>query len=72
LEVAPDADVGIVRSKIVKRPDDIKRVIHELFEVTERAVIYTPIYKVLFQNIKTGEVKAIEFDGITSKRIRQK
>lgn len=72
LEVTPDADVGIVRSKIVKRPDDIKRVIHELFEVTERAVIYTPIYKVLFQNVKTGEVKAIKFDGITSKRIRQK
>jgi hypothetical protein len=72
LEVSSDADVGIVRSKIVKRPEDIKRVIHELFEVTERAVIYTPIYKVLFQNIKTGEVKAIEFDGITSKRIRQK
>jgi hypothetical protein len=72
LGVIPDADVGIIRSKIVKRPDDIKRIVHELFEVTERAVIYTPIYKVLFQNIKTGEVKAIEFDGVTSKRIQQR
>jgi len=69
LEIASDADVGILRSKIVKRPTDIKRVILELFEVTERAVIYTPIYKVLFQNVKTGEMKAVEFDGVTSKRI---
>ena len=69
LEIVSDADVGILRSKIIKRPTDIKRIVRELFEVTERAVIYTPIYEVLFQNIKTGEVKALEFDGITSKRI---
>lgn len=69
MEIVSDADVGILRSKILKRPTDIKRVVRELFEVTERAVIYTPIYEVLFQNIKTGEVKALEFDGVTSKRI---
>ena len=69
LEIASDADVGILRSKIVKKPTDIERIVRELFEVTERAVIYTPIYKVLFQNVKTGEVKALEFDGVTSKRI---
>ncbi len=69
LEIVSDADVGILRSKIIKRPTDIKRIVRELFEVTERAVIYTPVYKVLFQNIKTGEVKALEFDGVTSKRI---
>ncbi|UCE16072.1 MAG: hypothetical protein JSV12_00160 [Candidatus Bathyarchaeota archaeon] len=69
LEIASSADVGILRSKIVKRPMDIERIVKELFEVTERAVIYTPIYKVLFQNVKTGEVKAVEFDGVTSKRI---
>ena len=69
LEITSDADVGIIRSKIVKRPTDIKRVVRELFEVTERVVIYTPIYKVLFQNVKTGKVKAVEFDGVTSKRI---
>jgi len=72
LEIAPDADVDVIRSKIVKRPMDIKRIVHELFEVTERALIYTPVYKVLFQNVKTGEVKAIEFDGVTSKRIQRR
>ncbi|NIR87262.1 hypothetical protein GWO13_06705 [Candidatus Bathyarchaeota archaeon] len=69
LEIASDADVDVLRSKIVKRPTDIKRIVQELFEVTERALIYTPIYRVLFQHIKTGEVKALEFDGVTSERI---
>lgn len=69
LEIASDADVSILRSKIVKRPTDVKRIVRELFEVTERAVIYTPVYKVLFQNVKTGEVKTVIFDGVTSKRI---
>jgi len=70
LGVGLDAEVDAVRSKIVKRPKDIDRIVYELFEVTERALIYTPVYKVLFQNVKTGEVKAIEVDGVTSKRIR--
>lgn len=69
LEIASDADVGILRSKILRRPTDIRRIVRELFEVSERAVIYTPIYTVLFQNVRTGEVKAVEFDGVTSKRI---
>jgi len=70
LEIAPDADVDVIKSKIVKRPKDVKRIVHELFEVTERALIYVPIYTVLFQNVTTDEVKTIEFDGVTSKRIR--
>jgi len=72
LEIAPNADVDIIRSRIVKRPKNIKRIVHELFEVDERALIYTPIYRVLFKNVKTGEVKAIDFDGVTSKRIQRR
>ena len=70
LDVALDADVAVLRSKIVKRPKNIKRIIQELFEVDERALIYTPIYRVLFRNLKTGDVKALEFDGVTSERIQ--
>lgn len=69
LEIASDADVGILRSKIAKRPKSIKRIVRERFEIKERTIIYTPIYRVLFQNMKSGEVKALEFDGVTSKRM---
>jgi len=67
LDILPNEEVNIVRSRIVKRPQEIKRIVHELFEVTDRAVIYTPIYRVRFQNLKTGEMKTVKFDGVTAK-----
>lgn len=70
-ETAPDTDLEIIRAKILKRPKDINRLITELFEINERAIIYTPRYRVLYTNIRTGETKAIEFDGITAQRIQR-
>ena len=69
LEIPADMEVGIIRSKIVRRPSDIERVVEELFEVSERVIIYTPIYEVSFQNTRAGEVKALKIDGITAKVI---
>jgi len=68
-EIDQDADLDIIRSRIFKRPKDINRVVTELFEVNERAIIYTPRFRVLYTNLKTGEMKAVEFDGITAQRI---
>jgi len=70
-EIAPDTDLKIIRSKILKRPKDISRLVTELFEVNERAVIYTPRFRVLYRNVKTGEEKTVEFDGITAERIQR-
>ena len=70
-EIAQDADLDIIRSKIFKRPKDINRLVTELFEVNERAIIYTPRFRVLYTNVKTGEIKAVEFDGVTAQRIQR-
>jgi hypothetical protein len=70
-EIPPNADLDIIRSKILRHPKDINRVVVELFEVNERAVIYTPRYRVLYTNIRTGEGKAVEFDGVTAQRIQR-
>jgi len=70
-KLAADADTEIIRSKILKRPEDINRLVSELFEVGERAVIYTPRYRVLYRNIRTGEDKTAEFDGVTAERIQR-
>jgi hypothetical protein len=70
-EIAPAADLDIIRSKILKRPKDINRLVNELFEVNERAVIYTPRFRVLYRNVKTGEQKTVEFDGVTAERIQR-
>ena len=70
-EVAGDADLNILRSRIAQRPKDISRVVSEVFEVEERAVIYAPRFRVQYGNNKTGEEKTVEFDGVTGERIRQ-
>jgi hypothetical protein len=70
-EIPPDADLKVIRSKILKRPKDINRLVKELLEVTERAVIYCPRFRVLYRNLRTGEEKTAEFDGVTSERIHR-
>jgi hypothetical protein len=70
-EIPGNQDLDIIRSRILKRPTDINRLVSELFEVDERAVIYTPRFRVLYKNLKTGKEKTVEFDGVTAERIRQ-
>ena len=69
-EVPPDADLEIIRSKILKRPKDASRIVKELFEVSERTIIYTPRFRLVYKNIKTGNEKTLEIDGVTSERIQ--
>jgi hypothetical protein len=69
LDFDPRKEVEILKSKIVKRPREIKRIVNELFEVSDRAVIYIPVYKIRFQNVKTGEQKTVKFDGVTAQLI---
>jgi hypothetical protein len=70
-ELAENMDVFIIRNKIVKHPADVSRLLCEIFEINERAVIYTPRFRVTFRNVKTGEEKTLEFDGVTAQRIAQ-
>jgi hypothetical protein len=62
-------DILFIRSKLFRRPKNIKRIVHELFEIDERAVIYVPRYEVKFKNKKTDKEKSVIFDGVTAKRI---
>jgi len=68
-ELAENVDVNFIRERIAKRPKDISRIVEEVFDVTERSVIYTPRYKLLFRWMKTGEEKILVLDGVTAKRI---
>ena len=59
--------VEIVKARIVKRPPDADKVENELFQISEHAVIYSPIYEITFRNVKNGEEKSIRIDGVTAK-----
>jgi len=70
-EIAEDFDLETIRSKIVKRPKNMSRIVSELFQVDERTLIYTPRFKVLCENLKTKEKKTVELDAVTSEVIQQ-
>ncbi len=60
-------EVEMIKSRIVKRPPDADRIENEVFEISEHAVIYSPIYVITFRNIRTGEDRIVKVDGITAK-----
>jgi len=69
IEAAPNKEIEILRSRIVKRPPDVERVVQEQFQVSERSVIYKPVYKLTFKNVRTDEVKTVKIDGVTGRPI---
>jgi hypothetical protein len=69
-EIPPDFDLEIIRSKILKRPKDASRIVKELFEVSERTIIYTPRFRLAYKRVKTGNQRTLEIDGVTSERIQ--
>ena len=69
-EIDSEADVDFVRKRLVQRPENISRIVNEVFEISERVVIYSPRFKLTYLNAKTYQEKSIEFDGVTSKRVR--
>ena len=69
VKISPRKGLEIIKSRIVKRPPDVDNVENELFQVSEHAVIYSPIYEITFRNLKTGEEKVIKIDGVTAKII---
>lgn len=69
-EIDSEADVEFVRKRLVQRPENLSRIVNEVFEIGERVVIYAPRFELKYVNSLTYQEKSIEFDGVTSKRIR--
>ncbi len=62
--------LAMAKSKIIQRPSDVDEVDREIFQVTEYAIIYNPIYKITFRNEKTKEEKTVSIDGVSGEIIR--
>lgn len=69
LKIPPDSIIDIIRKRVLKRPSDIGSIAKETFEVTEHAVVYTPIYEARCRHVKTGEIKIIPISGVTNKML---
>jgi hypothetical protein len=61
--------ITIAKTKLIKRPSNLDRIDNEIFQVTEHAIIYNPIYVITFRNVKTKEEKTVSIDGVTAEVI---
>jgi len=62
--------IDMAKSKLIRRPVDVGAINDELFQVTEHAIIYSPVYKITFKNMKNNEEKTVSIDGITAEIIK--
>lgn len=66
-DLRAEKEVEILKSKIFKRPKDISRIHNELFKVTERALVFKPMYKITATHIKTQKKVTFKIDGVNGK-----
>ena len=60
----------MAKSRIVQRPSDVDIVDTEVFQVSEYALIYNPVYKITFRNLKNKKEKTVSIDGISAEIIK--
>ena len=64
-----EKEVELLKSKILNRPTNILKIYSEIFQVTERALIFKPMYKVVVSHIKSQKKAVFLIDGGTGKTI---
>jgi len=69
VQVSPRKQIEMVKARIVKRPSDVARIEDEMFQISEHAVIYSPIYEITFRNVRTGKERLVKIDGVSAKII---
>jgi len=62
--------LAMAKSKLIKRPSDVDTLENEVFQVTEYAIIYNPIYKITFRNLKNKEEKTVSIDGVSAEILK--
>lgn len=72
IEISPDEEINFLRSRIVKRPSQVGEVTREIFEVSDRLIVYVPMYQLTFQNIQIKKRAIMKIDGISGKILIEK
>jgi hypothetical protein len=65
--LANEKEVKVLKSKIFKRPQNLSKIHNELFVVTDRALIFKPMYEVTATHIKTQKKVTFKIDGVNGK-----
>jgi len=67
VKLSREEEIEFLQSRIANKPSDVEEVIREIFEVSERTLIYCPMYQLKFRNVKTRKKRIVKIDGITGK-----
>ena len=68
--IIPDkAQIEFLKTKIAKRPADVAEIIKETFDITDRTIVYYPIYQLTFENRKNKSDRTLSINGITGEII---
>ena len=65
-------EVQILKSKIHQRPDHISKIYNESLKISERALVFKPMYKITATHIKTQKKVTFQIDGVNGKIISQR
>ncbi|MCX8153326.1 MAG: hypothetical protein N3E52_02715 [Candidatus Bathyarchaeota archaeon] len=60
-----EEEIARLRSHVAKRPCNDAEIIREKFEVTDRMIVYYPIYELTFQNVKNGQNVTALINGVS-------
>jgi hypothetical protein len=66
-DLKAEKEVEILKSNIFKRPIDVSIIHKEVFKVTERALVFKPMYKITATHIKTQKRVNFLIDGVNGK-----
>lgn len=64
-----EKEIEILKSKIIKRPNTFLKIHNELFNVTERALVFKPMFEVTIIHYKTQKKVNFKIDGVNGKVI---
>lgn len=64
-----EEEIALLRSRVAKRPADAVEIIRENFEITDRIIVYYPIYELKFQNVKTGQTVTALVNGVSGEMV---
>lgn len=65
IQISDDAQIAFLKRKIARRPASVAEIIREIFEITERTIVYYPMYELTFENAKNRKEARITIDGIS-------
>ncbi len=65
IAIPVEAQIEFLKTKIAKRPADVAEIIKETFDITDRTIVYYPIYQLTFENRKNKSDRTLAINGVT-------